>query len=68
MPLMKNVVKLLAKSILILLGLTAATSASDAAIQKKIFGSGLTSNKQMNDKTKIVKYSEELINFIDTRH
>ena len=65
---MKNVVKLLAKSILILLGLTAATSASDAAIQKKIFGSGLTSNKQMNDKTKIVKYSEELINFIDTRH
>ena len=64
---MKNVVKLLAKSILILLGLTAATSASDAAIQKKIFGSGLTSNKQMNDKTKIDKYSEELINFIDTR-
>ena len=65
---MKNVVKLLAKSILILLGLTAATSASDAAIQKTIFGSGLTSNKKMNDKTKIDKYSEELINFIDTRH
>ena len=65
---MKNVVTLLAKSILILLGLTAATSASDAAIQKKIFGSGLTSSKQMNDKTKIDKYSEELINFIDTRH
>ena len=33
---MKNVVKPLAKSVLIPLGLTAAASATDAAIQKKI--------------------------------
>ena len=36
-----------------LLGLTAAASATDAAIQKKIFGSGTTtltfSNEDMND-------------------
>ena len=38
-PLMKNILKPLAKSILIPLGLTAAT-ASDAAIHKKMFGSG----------------------------
>ena len=36
---MKNVLKLLAKSVLIPLGLTAASSATDAAIHKKMFGS-----------------------------
>ena len=36
---MKNVSKPLAKIVLILLGLTAAASATDAAIHKKIFGS-----------------------------
>ena len=35
--LIKNVLKPLAKNILIPLGLTAATAATDAAIQKKIF-------------------------------
>ena len=38
---MKNVLKTLAKSVLISLGLTAASSATDAAIQKKLFGSGM---------------------------
>ena len=38
-PLMKNVLKTLAKSVLILLGLTAAASATDADIHKKMFGS-----------------------------
>ena len=38
--LMKNVIKLLAKNVLITLGLTAAASAADAAIHKKILGSG----------------------------
>ena len=38
---MGNVLKLLAKSVLIPLGLMAA-SATDAAIQKKIYGSGNT--------------------------
>ena len=40
--LMKNVLKPLAKSILIPLGLTAAVSETDEAIQKKIFQSGMT--------------------------
>ena len=62
LPLIGNVLKPLAKSILIPLGLTAAVSATDAAIRKKMFGSGtmtLTiSNKEMND-MKIVKSLEE---------
>ena len=37
---MKNVLKPLAKSVLISLGLTAAASANDAAILKEMFGSG----------------------------
>ena len=35
LPLMKSVIKPLAKSILVLLGLTAAASAADAGIHKK---------------------------------
>ena len=38
LPLMKNVIKPLAKSVLIPLGLTAAASAADAGIHKKIIG------------------------------
>ena len=40
LPLMKNVIKPLAKSVLIPLGLTAAASAADAGIQKKTLGPG----------------------------
>ena len=40
--LMKNVIRPLAKSVLIPLGLTAAAAATDATIQKKIYGSGST--------------------------
>ena len=51
--------KPLAKSVLIPLGLTAAVSATDAAIHKNMFGSGVTaliiSNKEKNDIMKIVK-------------
>ena len=61
--LMKNVLKTLAKNVLIPLGLTATASGTDAAIQKKIFGSGMTaliiSNKEMGDIIKIVKSLEE---------
>ena len=39
---MKNVPKSLAKSVLIPLVLTGAASLTDAAIHKKIFGSGTT--------------------------
>ena len=41
-PLIKNVFKTLAKSVLIPLGLTAAALATDAAIQKKLSGLGMT--------------------------
>ena len=59
LPLIKNVIKPLAKSVLIPLGLTAAASATDAGIYKKILGSGNTttliiSNDEMKD-IKIVK-------------
>ena len=59
LSLMKNVLKQLAKIVVIALGLTAAASATDAAIHKKMFGSGMAtliiSNEEMNDIMKIVK-------------
>ena len=59
LPLMKNVIKPLAKSVLIPLGLTAAASAADAGIHKKILGSGTTtlriSNDEMEDIMKLVE-------------
>ena len=62
-PLMKNVLKPLAKSVLIPLGLTATASATDAAIHKKMFGPGTTkliiSNEEMNDIMKVVESLEE---------
>ena len=64
LPLIKNVIKPLAKSVLIPLGLTAATSAADAGIHKKILGSEnmttlITSNNEMVDIIKIVKSLED---------
>ena len=63
LPLIKNVLMPLAKSVLIPLELTAAVSAKDAAIQKKIYGSGKTapiaSNKEMKYIVEIVKYLEQ---------
>ena len=56
---MKNVLKPLAKSVLIPLRLTAAASAIDAGIHKKMLGSGTTtliiSNEEMEYIIKIVK-------------
>ena len=40
LPLIKNVIKPLAKSVLMPLGLTAAASAADPGVHKKILGSG----------------------------
>ena len=61
--LIKNVIKPLAKSVLILLRLTAAASAADAGIHKKILGSGNTtliiSNNEIEDIIKIVKSLED---------
>ena len=63
LPLIKNVISPLAKSVLIPLGLTAAASAADAGIHKKILGSGNTtliiSKKEMNDIIKIVQAPED---------
>ena len=63
LPLMENVLTPLAKSVLVPLRLTAAASATDAAIKKKIFGSETTaqiiSNEEMKDIMKKVKYFEE---------
>ena len=60
---MKNVIKPLAKSVLIPLELTAAESAADAGIHKKISGSGnitlIISNEEMNDSIKIVQALED---------
>ena len=62
---MKNLIKPLAKSVLIPLGLTAAASAADAGIHKKILGSGhnnttlIISNDEINDIIKIIKSLED---------
>ena len=64
LPLIKNVIKTLAKSVLIPLGLTAAASAAEAGIHKKILGSGhnhpssttlIISNNEIEDIIKMVK-------------
>ena len=67
LPLMKRVLTLLTKNVLIPLRLSAGTSAADTAIQKKIYGSGrssdlalhttalIISNEEMEDTMKIVK-------------
>ena len=60
---MKNVIKPLAKTVLISLGLTAAASATDGGIHKKILGTGNTtliiSTDEMEDIIKIVKSFED---------
>ena len=64
LPLIKSAIKPLTKSVLIPLGLTAAASAADAGIHKKILGSGhnnttlIISNDEMDDVLKIVKSLE----------
>ena len=67
LPLMKSVIKPLAKSVSVPLGLTAAAaSAADAGIHKKILGSGhnnnttlIISKDEMDDILKIVKSLED---------
>ena len=70
---MKNVIKPLAKTVLIPLGLTAAASAADPGIHKKVLGSGhhssdsashnntilIISNDEMKDIIEIVKSPED---------
>ena len=65
LPLIKNVIKPFAKSVLIPLGFTAAASATDAGMHKKVLGSRTTtttliiSNDEMKDIIKIVKSCED---------
>ena len=63
MPLTGNVLKPLAKSVLIPLALLAAASATDASILQKMFWLDvttlITSNEEMHDIIKIVKSLEE---------
>ena len=68
LPLIKNVIKPLAKSDLILLGLTVAASAADAGIHRKILQSGrknnttttlIISNDEIEDVIKIEKSLED---------
>ena len=63
LPLMKNVLRSLAKSILTSLGLAAAASAADASIQKKILRlvtiTLVFSNEEIDDIMNIVKSLEE---------
>ena len=67
LPLIKSVIKPLAKSVLVPLRLTAAASAADAGIHKKILGSGHNnsntvlkiSNDEMDDILKIAKSLED---------
>ena len=66
LPLMKSVIKQLAKSVLVPLGLTAAAAAADAGIHKKIVGSDhnnnttlIISNDEMDNILKIVKSLED---------
>ena len=70
---MKNAIKPLAKSVLVPSGLTAATSAADAAVRKRILGSGhrsspsashnntilIISNDEMKEIIQIVKSLED---------
>ena len=63
LPLIKKVIEPLAKSVLIPLGLTAATSAADAGKHKKILGSGnltlIISNDEIHDIIRIIKSFED---------
>ena len=63
LPLISNVIKPLAKSVLIPLGLTAGASAADAGIHKKILGlcntTLMISNDELKDIIRTVKYLED---------
>ena len=63
LPLMKNVPKPIAKSVLIQLGLTTTTLAADAVILKKLISARtiavIISNEEMGDVMKIIKFPEE---------
>ena len=60
LPLIKNVIKPLGKSVLIPLGLTTAASAADTGIHKKILGSGNTTSIISNEEMNVIKIVQAL--------
>ena len=62
-PIIKHVLTPISGNVLLLLGVTAVVSASDAAIQNKIYESGMTAmiiwNKEMKNIMKMVTSLEE---------
>ena len=62
---MKNIIKPLAKSVLIPLELTAAASAADARIHKKILGSGRLSPPTLQIRTTLIISNDEMKNIIE---
>ena len=70
-PLMENVIKQLAKGVLIPLGVTAAASGADTGIHKIILGSGRTSSSALpnhplhnNNNTILIKSNDEMKDII----
>ena len=63
LPLIRTVLEPLAKSVLVPLGLTASTSVTDAAVYRRMLGSGtailIISNEVMNDVMKIIESLEK---------
>ena len=62
LPLIKHLLKTLAKSVLLPLGLTAAASATSAAVHKKMFGLGRPSD--LASRTTTLNISNEEMNVI----
>ena len=62
LPLIKHLLKTLAKSVLLRLGLTAAASVTSAAVHKKMFGSGRPSD--LTSRTTTLNISNEEMNVI----
>ena len=70
LPLIKNVIKPLSKSVLIPLGLTAAASAADPGIHKKILGSGRrchSSSSSAPKGTTLIISNDEVKDIIDIK-
>ena len=61
LPLIKDAMKLLDKSVLIALGLTAAASAADTEVHKKTLGSDNNNNNNNNNNNKTLMISNDEI-------
>ena len=63
LPIIKYMIKLLAKSVLIALELTAAASAADAGIHRKLLGSGHNRSSSPTSHNTTLIISNDEINF-----